>query len=654
MKALLAALLTLLFAFPALAQSGGCVVPYVFFNNTQLIDANQMNANFASLVNCVNAIPQPSLSVTNITSMGAQPTASPGFQATPVDPAGTFDNTAAINKAIATGNSVYIPPGYWHVKGQISCPGYGQIIFGAGQGQSIIDVGSDFNMSATSVVNQGNASVQVTRGCVLMDFGINFYQNPADTNRSQLIEYPPAVASSASRNVVGNMTISRGWSCFNYAGNFTFTFVGSIESGCFHQNLFADGQLDYSFIHSMEVWPFGSGDIPAGGGANLVGIWKDGTTQAAFLGRIDGLEVNNLSTFSASVVVGTDEVTATGINFGVLHMDSLSGLTVKSGTVSIGTFAGADDNGASAIPALVVAEPAGGTLTHVTIGNLAYETNDSVGGLIAVHGGQLIINGGHFFNNADATNIVCDGSTNTGYLLLNNLYIAPPTNGVPLSNPVIAQLHTLGPCVLAATNLVFNDSNGNTGTMIQIGSDISDNLIAGNQYGGWGASSVVLSFLPLSSGGLGISGYYDLGGLTFPYTVTPEFTTEGDYAPSAVTCTGCVFRLNGSYATFDMNLQWTNNAYTTAMGTFEATTNLPRVFSATTAGYPFPLQQASGMSLGTSPQQFPLGVNLNGSSNFSFGLANSGVASSLANQTNFPASRSYQVVTGGRYLIRGP
>lgn len=102
---------------------------------------------------------------------------------------GVTDDTAAIQSAIATGHTVYLPkPSVSYlVTGQINCTTPGQIIYGDGKYQTTIIINSSFNLSAAGVfvVTSGEPGPQ------FRDFYINFTQ-PNTNVRADLIAYPPA------------------------------------------------------------------------------------------------------------------------------------------------------------------------------------------------------------------------------------------------------------------------------------------------------------------------------------------------------------------------------------------------------------------------------------------------------------------------------
>jgi Pectate lyase superfamily protein len=105
---------------------------------------------------------------------------------------GITDDTAAINSAIATGRTVYLPKANYLIKGQITCSTPGQIIYGDGKYQTIITINSTFNLAATGVfvVMTGEPGPQ------FRDFYINFTQ-PITNVRGNLIAYPPAFYAQA-------------------------------------------------------------------------------------------------------------------------------------------------------------------------------------------------------------------------------------------------------------------------------------------------------------------------------------------------------------------------------------------------------------------------------------------------------------------------
>jgi hypothetical protein len=125
----------------------------------------------------VGGVPQPTLtSAVNVLAYGAAGD-------------GVTDDTAAIQAALSTGRTVYLPkpPVSYLVKGQLNCTTKGQIIYGDGKYQTTIIINSTFNLSAIGVfvVTSGEPGPQ------FRDFYINFTQ-PSTSVRANLIAYPPA------------------------------------------------------------------------------------------------------------------------------------------------------------------------------------------------------------------------------------------------------------------------------------------------------------------------------------------------------------------------------------------------------------------------------------------------------------------------------
>lgn len=104
---------------------------------------------------------------------------------------GIFDNTTAINNAIATGKSVYMPRpvSQYYITGEITVATPGQIIYGDGKGATIIQVDSHFNLSANGVFFVQTPGF-IAPGPQFRDFQVNCVQ-PDTSTFASLTNYPP-------------------------------------------------------------------------------------------------------------------------------------------------------------------------------------------------------------------------------------------------------------------------------------------------------------------------------------------------------------------------------------------------------------------------------------------------------------------------------
>ena len=581
---------------------------------------------------------------------GAQAEGTLGYQTTPIDPAGTFDSTAAINAALATGFNIIAPPGMYHITQPLVCSGFGQTITGVGRTQSIIDVGSDMNLTAAGELIVGNNGPNVQTSCEVHKVGIQFYQNPADTTRAQLIHYPWAItcvagtggAAACGRVVLDQVRISRGWDCINLPNNSGGWWWGRLELGCFDQGIQADGTLDYSHIDSIEVWPYGLEGSP---NLNASGIWGDGSTSAGNLGNVQGLQVDKFSIFDASLTITGNNTSSEGMIFGKLQLDNLGQLHISGGKVQIGELDTGISN-AQTIPAVLVDGTY--TTTRVSVSNYYNTSGPNATATFLVTGGAVNISGGiaaagGATGGVDSTMFEVTNTTGFALLKLTGLYIKPKSGSNLTKSIVVETGGTSAQLIMDGDT--FENGAGSTGTMINIGFDGQNNYIS-NVSGltSWGSGGVVLGFVPTL-------GYYDFGNYKFTLTPTIAFATNGDYAPTGFTSTGNYY-LRGNYVEVLLNASWTNNAYTTASGVFQVSTNLPPPpVGFPTPGEPLLVTALSGVTYGTSPQQFPCNGWINGSSIIALAVCATGAVTSGMTTTNLPPSAAESFVMSGRYTI---
>lgn len=570
----------------------------------------------------------------------ACPEGSPGYQPTPVDPAGRCDATAAINAAIASGQNVYIPAGAYHVTNQLLCSGYGQVIEGAGRTQSVIDVGSDFNMSANAVLALApptGMNPNFETECELRDVGLRFYQNSTDTSRAQLIQYPYAISGvNGAALHLNNVRMINCWNGINMTGNTgLFRFMGMLELGCFNQNLYIDGPLGYSHINSLVVSPnYGYT------GGSFASIWEDGNTQAAFISRIDGLDISKFSSFYGATVIGPNNQLVTGVTIGVMDLNG-DGATVQvqAGALSVGAFTGSQGAGAYG-PQIEVNDTTapGPDNARVNIGTLRFAGSGTAP--FDVTSGTLVVGSG-VVNMAPNTTAFKVETTNAEADLHGISYVFNNT-----ANRTVPLIWQVNGTLVADDQVLTSSSGGHTGPIVEIDTDQGRNRISGIQnLATWGATSVTLGFSTTL-------GYYDFGNLEFPITSTPAFATEGDFAPTGNTVLGGYF-LMGNDVEFQLNDEWTNNAYTTASGAFALLTNLPAAIGpGGSKGAPISISEIDNVTLPTPPSAICSAI-INGVQQIALTVCNSaGVATQLGTANLPPSRANLQIVVGGRYRVR--
>ena len=559
---------------------------------------------------------------------GAQITSAGGYRASILDPAGQFDNTAALNAACASKAALYITTGRYHTKDLWHCST--SWINGDGPDNSVIDVGTDFNMSAIAVINLIDASVG-QNATHIVGLGVQEYQNPSIsyTSTADLIHYPPVyTATGGGRAVLEDIEIGRCYDGIYVNSNNIINMTGIIQIGCFHQPIYYAGQLDWSFWDSVELWPFGNN-----GNANFSALYALGTATS-FLGRSDGLHVNTLASFQNAINVD-DGATGVGYNIERLQFDAGGGMTVTNGRVRIGQFM----NDAGSIgPAALTLQTVHYDTTIVTIDFCAICSSALSTGTFINHGGQLIINGGYYGWNGDiGPAFVVDDTVGPSRTYIRGATIHGDSFTGP-SNPFL--IETGSNVGVVIDGLQNENSPAPTAPFLQL-VDKSGNSI---QNMSWNRGYNIPVTLTLASP---VLGYYDMPTTRFTITANPQFTTMGDFVPANTTTVGS-YQLLGNHVDFTLGETFDVNAYTTASGSFQISTNLP-YGNVTTDGGDW------AMSIGTlSKVTFAANTMIFGQVRnttpvlLQFTTATSGTAWGQLNTTNIPASTTavYMKVTG--------
>jgi len=214
-----------------------------------------------------------SSSIANITDYGASTSASGAT------------NTAAIQSAINTGKSVYIPKGSYPISSQITLSNAGQLIYGDGPTQSILVAQPGFSGTGVFV-----STIYSDFGPVLKAFKITCVQ-PNTSNRASLNTYPTALYFRANKRFyINELSIT----LFQYgidmssssAGSTGGSFIDKLEISCFTTGIIMGGSLDTERFFQVHYWPF---DMV---GTNLETIWYEAANIGFSIGRIDDLIID--------------------------------------------------------------------------------------------------------------------------------------------------------------------------------------------------------------------------------------------------------------------------------------------------------------------------------------------------------------------------
>lgn len=199
---------------------------------------------------------------------------------------GVTDDSGAINAALATGRTVYLPkpPIAYLVTQPLNCTTVGQIIYGDGKTQTLITVTAAFNLAAAGVFV---VNVPGIPGPQFRDFQIDFAQ-PLTSVRANLIAYPPAFyAQNQPRAVWQGIKINAAMIGIDLRQNAGGSSVIMCELCCFVYHIVMDGSQDSIMVQNCRF----EGDLIAAGA--LYSIYTDGSCFGIYTGRSDDLHVDS-------------------------------------------------------------------------------------------------------------------------------------------------------------------------------------------------------------------------------------------------------------------------------------------------------------------------------------------------------------------------
>ena len=398
---------------------------------------------------------------------------------------GVFDDTAAIQQAISTGQHVYIPTGRYLINDALVIRQPGQMISGDGRNASILLVNSTFNMSAQGAIvfACGEAGPQIK------DFSIEFKQ-PDTTDRNALTQYPVAIyAVNTPRFTIESLKITNAMNGIDMTGNSGGATINLLEMSAYTTGITIDGSLDTVRINQFHYWCF---SMTPG----QTSIFFS-SSKALDVGRVDSLVLTEFLNISS---LGIDiHRTASGdpwVYISDSGFDTFNGIRMSGGSLQIVnsyiTLAGT--------PTLRAVHQTGGFLQFT---NCYFTSSQSQplmlmenmsGGALQIDncyfnypcGAQFSIGGNMDNNSIQVSN--CRFQAQTGSFQL--LGAAPGTNKIHLSNNIIEteNIKYTHPIVdVMGDNRVYmtgNRVNDGQGTFIHIEND-NPNWVSGNIGEGW-------------------------------------------------------------------------------------------------------------------------------------------------------------------------
>jgi hypothetical protein len=257
------------------------------------------------------------------------------------DPTGVLDSSTAINAAAAVvgpngrNKTVYLPTGTYRVNRQILLT-QSQGLVGDARGSSILYVDQAFSPTDTSVILVRAAFRDA--GPVLRDFGITFAQPQDQTSRANFktlaaggtsgpggtgVKYPWAIAAGddSFRTQIMRVRIGGAWDGITSNGHNAVFWLDDIEMGALDCGVSlgegaSGGILDFCHSSGYHFWAF---DIS---GALLNNVFYDGQTTALRVGRVDGLDIRDFSSFCGRLIVTAESAGNTSIHIANCMMDT--------------------------------------------------------------------------------------------------------------------------------------------------------------------------------------------------------------------------------------------------------------------------------------------------------------------------------------------
>jgi hypothetical protein len=454
---------------------------------------------------------------------------------------GTTDDRAAIQAAINTGNSVYLPAGTYLVKDALICATVGQLIEGAGRALTAVVANSTFNMSALGVF----VFTSGEPAAYLKSFKIRFIQ-PNTATRSALTAYPPAInATGQPRFILEEMAIVNAMTAISMGGNAGGAMIRDLQASFYTYGIYIDGSVDSVRIRDFHCAGFEMT-------ANQLSIAQSLGTTCIASGRCDDLKLEDclfLFYSDLSLFAG-----ASGYTFGSAvncAFDGFNGISQAGG----GRFQVTGSYFTATATNFTAVSLTQGT---VYIDNCWFgQANAGAVGFVNVNvatgqSARLLLDNCSFeHNNADVSSVVVNaaGSGVAETQIANCHFNRSPNTAY--TQPTI----TLGAgsgCYLTLTGCRSPQIGSGSGTFLNVPTDNLHRIVGNTAYG-WGMSLPAASVGAYIGNNGGVGGYLTGtggGGITSgaaanaaQITLTPGdwdvhgrvvFTASGGAAPTAL------------------------------------------------------------------------------------------------------------------------
>lgn len=230
------------------------------------------------------------------------------FVPSPADLA-SYDIALAINAAYGAGlRRVHVPARStpYVIKTPVTVP-LGRVLVGDGARATLFNAGSDFVLRGTSSDPKGVLVLAAGEPAgVIQGLGVQFTQPTTAATRAQLTQYCPAIyAVGATRCRISEVFISGAWDGIDLSGNSGGFFMSNVECGAANRGLYVDGAYDFPHIDHYHFWIFGFTTT------NLQAAFANSAPIAAYIGRADGINISDISSYHGRLVLGNPSADAT-------------------------------------------------------------------------------------------------------------------------------------------------------------------------------------------------------------------------------------------------------------------------------------------------------------------------------------------------------
>ncbi|WP_298161147.1 hypothetical protein [Brevundimonas sp.] len=293
--------------------------------------------------------------------------------------------------------------------------------------------------------------------------------------RSHFFQYPRSIyAPDVSRLMIGDHRVTGGWDGPDLTGNTGGLMIGRAEGGYINEGLRIGGvgaagpSLDFTHGDSLHDWCFG---YQFEGGA--LDAYSDGTRVAARIGRCDGFQFKDLSTFRGKIIL--ENTGGEGV-FGTLSAVQLDGrfanLEIENCRLAIAALYSTSD----AADDFAVSLAAG----HLSLASF-WIAGAGLGSLalVRVAGGYLTMGTGAFLVSSTYPAVEVSGG---GQFSLAGGAVLGLTNTTRLQ-PVFKQ--TSGTMVIDDA-VMFDPIGSGSGVAVEFTTDVAGNYVNPRRLNGWG------------------------------------------------------------------------------------------------------------------------------------------------------------------------